>query len=96
MQFKTIIRPLVLSLALGAVGTAALADGDRYFKLFEMKAMDQNKDGMVSKKEFLDMMAKAWDAKMEEAKLKGDKMSAEQIKELEKVLGRTLSAHGGN
>ena len=61
----------------------------------DMKAMDANKDGMVSKQEFLAMMAKAWDMRMQEAKLKGSKMTAEQLKELEKILGRMLTTASG-
>ena len=33
-----------------------------YWRLFEMRQMDRDKDGMVSKDEFLAMVAKLWDA----------------------------------
>jgi hypothetical protein len=58
--------------------------------LFKMANMDKNKDGMVSKKEFLDMMAKAFDMHAAKMGAKAGKMSAEQYKELEQILGRTL------
>ena len=96
MTMTHIARSLVVALALGASGSAVFAEGDIYSRLMDMKAMDANKDGMVSKQEFLAMMAKAWDMRMQEAKLKGSKMTAEQLKELEKILGRMLtSASGG-
>ena len=60
-----------------------------------MKQMDSNNDGMVSKDEFLAMVAKLWDMHSLEIKIKGNKMTPEQIKELEKVLGRTLSSVAG-
>jgi Ca2+-binding EF-hand superfamily protein len=95
MKSFTLFRAAALALAMTAVGSAALADGDIYSRLFEMKQMDRNKDGMVSKDEFLAMVAKAWDMQAADMKVVGHKMTAEQIKELEKILGRTLSAQSG-
>lgn len=92
MTPRTILRPLALALALAGGAGAALAEGDIYSRLMEMREMDRNKDGMVSKEEFLAMIAKAWDMHAQENKLRNGKLSAEQIKDLEKVLGRTLSA----
>jgi len=95
MNITTITRSTIVAIAVAAGSSAAFAQGDIYSRLFDMKAMDRNSDGMVSKQEFLDMIAKAWDMRMEEAKLKGSKMDAAQIKELEKILGRTLSGSAG-
>jgi hypothetical protein len=95
MKSFTLFRAAAVALAMTAVGSAALADGDIYSRLFEMKQMDRNKDGMVSKDEFLAMVAKAWDMQAADMKVVGHKMTAEQIKELEKILGRTLSAQSG-
>lgn len=95
MKPTTLIRNLMLAIAVAAAGTAAFAEGDIYSRLFEMRQMDRDKDGMVSKAEFLAMVAKLWDMHSIEIKVKGGKMTAEQIKEIEKVLGRTLSDHGG-
>lgn len=92
MTPRTLLRPLALALALGAGCGAAFADGDIYSRLMEMREMDRNQDGMVSKDEFLSMIAKAWDMHAQENKLRGGKLTAGQLKELEKVLGRTLSA----
>jgi hypothetical protein len=94
MNTRHILRSLVLALAVGATGTAVMAEGDIYSRLFEMKQMDRNKDGMVSKDEFLAMVAKTWDMQAADMKVKG-KMTPEQIKELEKLLGRTLSSLSG-
>lgn len=91
MTPSNIIRTVAVALALGTTGLVAQAEGDIYSRLMEMREMDRNHDGMVSKEEFLAMIAKAWDMKAAEMKVRGGKMSAEQIKELEKVLGRTLS-----
>ncbi|WP_164886660.1 hypothetical protein [Piscinibacter defluvii] len=92
MTPRTLLRPLALALALAAGSGAAFADGDIYSRLMEMREMDRNKDGMVSKEEFLAMIAKAWDMHAQENKLRDGKLNAEQVKSLEKLLGRTLSA----
>lgn len=92
MNTRHILRSVAIAIAVSAAGSAAFADGDIYSRLMEMHAMDRNKDGMVSKQEFLAMIAKAWDMQAEEMKVRGGKMSADQIKQLEKILGRTLSA----
>jgi hypothetical protein len=44
--------------------------------------MDKNKDGMVSKKEYMDMMAKAWDMNAAKMGVKGDKMTTDQFNQL--------------
>lgn len=49
--------------------------------LVQMKAMDKNKDGMVSKKEFLDMMSQAWDMNAARMGVKGA-MTPDQFKEI--------------
>ena len=58
---------------------------------FQMPQVDKDKDGMVSKKEFMDMMAKAWDAKMAataKADVKArDKMTLQQYQEFAKMFG---------
>lgn len=45
---------------------------------FKMDKVDSNKDGMVSKKEFLDAMGKTWDMHMADVKkMDADKMGAD-------------------
>jgi hypothetical protein len=96
MNTATLVRNVTVALAVALGGAAAQAEGDIYSRLFDMKQMDSNKDGMVSKDEFLAMVAKLWDMHTLEVKIKGNKMTPEQIKELEKVLGRSLSAQAGS
>ena len=67
---------------------------------FQMAMIDADKDGMVSKKEFMDMVSKVWDMQMSDmarpvngdamkaapAKMK-DKMTLEQYREFAKMFG---------
>ena len=92
MNPRSVLRPLAVALALAGTSAAALADGDIYSRLMDMRAMDRNRDGMVSKEEFLAMVAKAWDMHAQENKVRNGKLNPEQLKELEKVLGRSLGA----
>jgi hypothetical protein len=47
---------------------------------FHMDKIDANKNGMVSKREFLDSMAKAWDMHMADvAKMGADKMGTDKM-----------------
>jgi hypothetical protein len=73
MRTSTIMA-VVAAAAIGSATSAVFAETleDMSFSgMVEMKMIDKNKDGMVSKKEFLDTMAKVWD--MQAAKLKGKK-----------------------
>ena len=95
MKTATLVRGAVVAIAVAATGTVAFAEGDIYSRLFEMKQMDRNKDGMVSKEEFLAMVAKLWDMHTLEINIKGSKMTPEQLRELEKRLGRSIGAPSG-
>ena len=58
----------------------------------QMDKVDANKDGMVSKKEFMDAMARTWDMHMAEArkadpKMMKDKMTLQQYREFAKMAG---------
>ena len=62
----------------------------------QMPMVDANKDGMVSKKEFMDAMAKTWDmhmaeAKKADAKMPRDKMTLQQYLEFSKMFGLNIS-----
>lgn len=94
MKFMTLIRGATVALALTTVGGVAFADGDIYSRLFEMREMDRNKDGMITKEEFLAMVAKAWDMKAAEMKVKGP-LTPERLRDLQKVLGRSIGATSG-
>ena len=59
---------------------------------FQMDKVDMNKDGMVSKKEFMEAMGKTWDMHMAEAKkadpkMPKDKMTLQQYVEFSKMFG---------
>ena len=82
---------LIASLAIAAAalcGTApALAAGEAgdfymFSDIMAMKMMDKNKDGMVSKKEYMDMMSKAWDMNARKMGVKNDKMTTQQFQDL--------------
>lgn len=85
MSTKQIITTLAASLMLGLTALPAMAEteADMSFDgLTKMERMDKNKDGMVSKKEFLDMMSAMWDAKAKKMKLKDGMMSSEDFKQV--------------
>jgi hypothetical protein len=95
MKSTRLITILATTIALTAFGTAARADSlddasfSGMFILDRIDGMkDGKKDGMVSKAEYLAMMAKIWDMKAKEMNLKGDKMSSEEFKQLTKWLSR--------
>jgi hypothetical protein len=61
----------------------------------QAERIDANKDGMVSKKEFMDAMSKTWDmhmaeAKKADAKMPRDKMTLQQYLEFSKMFGLNI------
>jgi hypothetical protein len=61
----------------------------------QMDRIDANKDGMVSKKEFMDGMSRSWDMHMAEAKkadpkMARDKMTLQQYLEFSKMFGLNI------
>ena len=78
--------------ALAALTTALLAsvplvraetmDDMKFGDIMTPKMMDTNKDGMVSRQEFLDMMGKMWDAKAKKMNVKGGKMTMTEWNEV--------------
>ena len=86
MQLKKITGALAIASALFASGTAFAANptsGEFYpfADVMSMKMIDKNKDGMVSKKEFMDMMTMAWEMNAKKMGSKNDMMSDAQFKE---------------
>ena len=77
-----------LALALSTLAAPAFAAGPTnaefypFAEIMAMKMMDKNKDGMVSRKEFLDMMAMSWDMNAKKMGIKGDAMTAQQFQEI--------------
>ena len=63
----------------------------------QTQMLDANKDGMVSKKEFMDAMSKTWDMHMDEPrksdpKMPKDKMTLQQYLEFSKMLGLNIGS----
>jgi Ca2+-binding EF-hand superfamily protein len=83
MQVKPLIAIAAAVLAIGTFGNTAHAQtpNDASFSgMWKMDYIDKDKDGMVSKAEFLAMMTKAWEMKAKDMKVKQDKMTAEEFK----------------
>ena len=78
----------LLALLLSAFAFSAFAAGPTsaeyypFTEIMSMKMIDKNKDGMVSKKEFMDMMTMAWDMNAKKMGVKGDMMTDAQFKEI--------------
>lgn len=92
MKSTRILALGLTSIALALGSTVARADNtadDMSFSgMWRMDYVDANKDGTMSKAEFLTLMGKVWDMKAKEMKIKGDKMSAEDMKALARWLSR--------
>ena len=100
---KTSLRQFVLGATVLA-GAAAFSlpsqaqdvrreDSVTYY--LQTERIDANKDGMVSKKEFMDAMSKTWDMHMAEAKkadpaMPRDKMTLQQYLEFSKMFGLNI------
>jgi hypothetical protein len=87
MKTRQALTILCTALALGAFGTAARAetnDDMSFSGMFKADRIDKNKDKMVSKAEFLEMMGKMWDMKAKEMKVtdKDMKFSMDQYKQI--------------
>ena len=83
MQMQRFIATLTAALVLGAAGTAVraeTADDMSFSGMFKLDRIDKNKDKMVSKAEFLEMMGKVWDMKAKEMKVKDGKMAEDVYK----------------
>jgi hypothetical protein len=92
-QFMTRIQSAALAAALGTAFTLAAPraraetmDDMRFGDIATVKMMDKNKDGMVSKAEFLEMMGKLYDAKAKKMGSKGGVMSSVEFDEFVKYL----------
>ncbi|MEZ0309205.1 MAG: EF-hand domain-containing protein [Ramlibacter sp.] len=86
MKLKQLAGTIAIAATVLASGTAFAAGptNAEYYPLVEimsMKMIDKNKDGMVSKKEFMDMMTMAWEMNAKKMGTKGEMMSDAQFKE---------------
>ena len=90
MKLKTIATTFAAATLLAAAGSAfaagTVAEYYPFNEIMSMKMMDKNKDGMVSKKEFMDMMSMAWDMNAKKMSVKGDKMTTDQFGQLMQYL----------
>jgi hypothetical protein len=88
MIARSIATALVVASAATGFSQPALAqEGTQDFmQLFTMPMMDKNKDGMVSKKEFMAMMDKAFDMKAKAMGAKAGMITEAQMKEFLKSL----------
>jgi hypothetical protein len=94
---RNLARPLLAAFAFAMAAACAAPASAQDVKredmvtYFQLHQIDKDKDGMVSRKEFLDMMGKAWDmqmAAMPKAEVKArDKMTLEQYQEFAKMFG---------
>ena len=100
---KTSLRRLALASAVLAVTASfSLPSLAQEIKREEMVTyylqtdrIDADKDGMVSKKEFMDAMSKSWDMHMADAKkadpkMPRDKMTLQQYLEFSKMFGLNI------
>ena len=81
----TLFATAALFAAAGAARAETMEDM-RFGDVVTVKMMDMNKDGMVSKAEFIEMMGKVWDAKAKKMGVKGDKMTSVEFDEVAKYL----------
>ncbi|MBW8759514.1 MAG: hypothetical protein JF586_18095 [Burkholderiales bacterium] len=70
---------------------------DRVTHFLDSDYIDVNKDGMVSKKEFMDAMSRTWDMHMDDAKkadpmMHKDKMTLQQYLEFSKMFGLNVGS----
>ena len=91
MLSKKLTAILVIATATAFAGLsvpARAAEGtqDDFMLFFKMEMMDKNKDGMVSKQEFMAMMDKAYDMKAKAMGAKGGMITEAQMKEFLKSL----------
>ena len=85
MNVKTLGRGLIVIAALVATNSFAASHAAGEMKasdMTKMPMMDTNKDGMVSKEEFLAAMGKVFDMKAKEMNAKDGKLDAGQLNKL--------------
>jgi hypothetical protein len=87
MKLSQLTASIALAAGVLASGSAFAAGPTNaefypFAEIMSMKMMDKNKDGMVSKKEFMDMMAMAWEMNAKKMGVKGEMMTDAQFKEI--------------
>lgn len=93
MKIKNLLSVVALGVALSTVGTLAraqnVAEDSSFDGMMKMAMVDKNKDKMVSKAEYMDMMGKVWDMKAKEMKVKSDMMTPADFDSLVKFLSKS-------
>lgn len=90
--FIRLTTPLALAatLALAAFPAAADRGGDASARIMRLTAMDADKDGRISKAEFLEMVGKVWDGYMPDFKAAEGKLTPEQLMTIQKTLAHPI------
>jgi hypothetical protein len=88
MKLHTLaLSALLTTLALGTTAASAnTLPTARYAEMMTIEMMDTNRDGMVSREEYLAAAAKMFDMAAEHMKAKGGKMSSLQLREFRSAL----------
>lgn len=88
MTAKTLGRALIVASAFLALNTMAASHSGamKASDMLKMEMMDTNKDGMVSKEEFLAAMGKVFDMKAKEMNAKDGKIDAGQLDKLRSAM----------
>ena len=85
-RLLTTFATAALLLGGATLARAETMDDMRFGDLMSTKMMDTDKDGMISRAEFLDMMGKMWDAKAKKMGVKQNKMSIAEFDEVLKYM----------
>ena len=89
--FKTLLAAAATLAVLSSMPISAVAQEATAWPEAMMKAADTNKDGMVTRQEFLDHMGKTWDAKhaqmmKTDTTMKGGMMDSKQFTTFVRVM----------
>lgn len=86
MKLNTLVRTLALA-AVTAVAAPAMANTLPTASIIEMMTnMNTDKDGMISKTEFMDKMGKIYDMLAKDPRAKGGKITAEILADFRRAL----------
>ena len=88
MIVKTLSRGLIVAAAFVSLNamSAAHTGGPMMADMMKMPMMDTNKDGMVSRAEFLDAMGKAFDMHAKEMKASDGKIDAGMLERMRSAM----------
>lgn len=104
-RLRSLVPLLAIAASFALPAHAQDSRSEDRLRHFQMTMIDADKDGMVSKKEFMAMVSKVWDMEMSDmakasggdamkpapAKMK-DKMTLEQYREFAKMFGLNIGS----